>query len=419
MKFLKKKIILFVSHERSLNKLESFLIKNSSFEFYLLTNDKPAEYKTYTKYFKHIEISENYKINALNLPFDRIFKIICISEDLLSIAYEIEKRSKISNITLESVSTLSDKYLFYKYFKSNLPLPETIIPTTLSDFDIIKGPIFVKPNYGTGGKSPFEWGYTLWESSKKFLNYLINTNQLEEFLMKNKEGFSEKRFPLNKVRYMLQRYIDHEPIKYAPCGYINAKKVNIFFFIKMKRSLKKLDIGCVKIFDKHVWSVPTSEIDKNYYKTINHNLSTIAKSLNINNLYFSGPDYTFLDNKVFFNDFNPRPGHFMNLLDKDSENNIISRSLKNRSIVLKKHLLWGHVELPEGYIHNNLSLFHKKYYLSLESKIPSKGDKLNLSTGLQDKNSRGNICVFGKNESELFKFFNQAEKEINESLRII
>jgi len=139
-------------------------------------------------------------------------------------------------------------------------------------------------------------------------------------------------------------------------------------------------------------------------------LQTIITKLKIKELFFAGPDFHVYNDKLIAIDFNPRPGQFINILDKVNNYKIIKTCLEGKLPQIENKLLWGCSMLQPGKI--------KKYNHMPELDLVYNQHNTKITEGmlvpefqnLQNKSFNVNLDIIGKDMQELFTNYKQANQ---------
>lgn len=364
MKNLKN--VLILSHERSLNKAEGLIryFKKNHAHVTLFTDHEPSLFKEYVKLCDQIKISNCFDeriIFQTPIAFDSIFST---SENLLPVQSLLERFFNIENINDDAARILSNKFELSEFCRKigleNF-VPQSVIPTAEVDFHALNGPVITKPDIGTGHNSFFtEFGhldYRVWNCSMDIYNYLLEQDLLADFLKINREGKKTDRFNNKPCRIMIEEFIPSHIPTLCPCGYYKEGKLLIPFFVQNikvlenqsldplpfdLRSLHQSGLPIGRFGDFAVMTTDTSSVEPLQMQQIHRFLESMLSALNIRELFFSGPDFHFFEGEMKIVDFNPRVGHFFNLLDAANNGLLYENTLGGKNQPLNKsHLLWS------------------------------------------------------------------------------
>lgn len=432
--------IIIISHERSLNKAEGLLAAHKDDNVTLIVERTfDTNLRPYCAFAKKIIISKFFNIIDITKQIKSCDKIWCVSENLLPIQSQLESYYGIKNITPYAAEILSNKQLFDDFCR-NIGLgdyvPISITPSFYSQLDIFKNrEIFSKPDIGTGSNVFFPDSdqnvpsieYRRWNNKHHFLQYLKDKNFHNDFFELNKQGIYRERFNYKTCKIMIQEYRWGEEPSISPIGYVQDGKVHITCYLRTSKvkfgdildksktpvelhsNSKKSDIAK----DLAVWVVNKNEIDINRHEQIQYFMQTVIDSLNIQELMYAGPDFHISDNKLIAIDFNPRPGQFMNILDKVNNYQIFKNIKESKEVNINTQLLWGCAMLTPGKIKGLKDLSSMNKYLNVQNTELKEGIIVPEFQNLQNKEFNINLNIVGNSEQELFDNY----RKINQLLQ--
>ena len=429
--------IIILSHERSLNKAEGLLRAHSCDKVTLVVDSTPdQEYKPYTKEADRIIVSKGFDVVHITSKIKSCDKIWCVSENLLPVQSQLESYYGIDNLTPFAAEVLSNKQKFDDFCR-NIGLeeyvPMSITPTFHKQLDVFgSNEFFTKPDIGTGSNVFYPGSdqntpnieYRRWNNKHHFLKHLKDKESHNDFFMLNKQGIHTERFNFKPCRIMAQQYHWSEEPSIAPIGYVKDGNIKVLFYLKMSKvkfgdtldpsktpeelhsNSKQSDIAK----DLAVWIASVDEIAVDRHLSITHFMNTIVNKLQVKELFFAGPDFHISNNKLIAIDFNPRPGQFMNILDKVNDYTIFQDILKSKDVEIKKQLLWGCSMLQPGKISSVGNLEHITPFLNSHNTELEAGLTIPEFQNLQNKKFNVNFNITGSSEQELFDNYKTANQ---------
>jgi hypothetical protein len=432
--------IIILSHERSLNKSVGLIdyFKNNS--TITLVVEKPIYDRPYVNLVNEIIISTEFLMDDIIAKVKNCDSVISLSENLLPLQSLLESFYNITNINFNTATILSNKQLFDNHCrKINLGTmtPLSITPINESDLNIFQNdPIIVKADIGTGGNIFFpgdnfndpSFEYKKWANKEQFINSLKDNNIYEDFFNYNKVGIGIDRFNNVPCRFMIQKFHWSSKPSVSPIGYINNGEVKVAFYVKNYKinpdspidiDLEKCHINAEfgKISrDRAVMSLNVSDMDPCIHAKILNYLKTLVDSLDIKNMFFAGPDFHIQNETVMGIDFNPRPSHFMNILNTMNSGTIINSLIEGKEVQLKKHALWGCVLLRSGIIKSVGDLNNVRPYFNSENIVLKNDMVISKSQSLQNKEFTLNVNISGDNESDLIDKYHKVCSKIQEKI---
>jgi len=432
--------IIILTHERSLNKAEGLLVAYKNENITIVTDSSfDKNLRPYTVRAKQTIITKNFNLLEITKKIDKCDKIWCVSENLLPIQSQLESYYGIDNLSPFAAEVLSNKQLFDDFCRQiglGDYVPVSITPTFHNQLNIFENnEIFTKPDIGTGNNVFYPGSdqnapnieYRRWNNKHHFLQQLKDKNIHNEFFEFNKKGIYRERFNYKRCKIMVQEYHWSEEPSAIPIGFVKDKKVNITCYLKTTKVKfgdvlnpnktpielhsisKKSDIAK----DLAVWIVSNNEVDQDRHRKIEYFLQTVIDKLQIKDLFFAGPDFHISNNKLIAIDFNPRPGQFMNILDKVNNYTILSNIINGTPIEIKTQLLWGCTMLTPGKIKSIDNLDNLKSFFNAQNIDLKSGTVIPEFQNLQNKDFYFNLNITGNSEQELFDNY----KKINQLLQ--
>lgn len=382
--------ILILSHERSLNKAKAFILSwGRECELFLVTEREIAKQKKYVQPCRCFVV-ENFQEDIIRQQVPFCDFILTISENLLPLQAKLEKYYGLNQLSENAARVLANKYLFDRHCEQDglkKFVPPSVVPQTEGDFFKVSGPVILKSTIGTGGypmlekfESRFQgMDYKVWNSGKELVDFLKDRNLLNSFLDLNTKSFRSSRFNAVEARMLLQSYIPSEVPSYTPCGFIKDGVVRICFYVRNHKVCADENMGVLHpphfakipqsaVGDLSVTSVDVDDVPAELHASMQNYLQCLASSLDIRQLFFSGPDFHVFQNHLYAIDFNPRPGHFFNLIDHEN-NGLFTKLFWSNSFYNTKswnRLRWSTVRLPQGAFLKQDQLEKMSHFMSEE-----------------------------------------------------
>lgn len=421
--------IIILSHERSLNKCEGLLNAYQNENVILvLEQETDLSKKPYVKKANRTIISKGFDILSITNKIKSCDKIWSVSENLLPIQSQLEAYYGIKNLNPYAAEVLSNKQMFDNFCRNvglGSYVPKSVTPLSHEQLDIFEHEeFFTKPDIGTGSNVFYPGSYQnipdieyrRWNNKNHFLTHLENKNLDSNFFDLNQSGMCNQRFNYKPCRIMAQEYHWSDEPSICPVGFVKDGIIKILFYLKISKvkfgdkiSYKKNPIELHSLSEKSdiakdlaVWVVSIGEIDSETHNSITFFLQTIISCLQVKELFFSGPDFHKSKNGLIAIDFNPRPGQFLNILDKVNDDKLMPDIVKGNNIKIRKQLLWGCAILKPGKISYVNGLEYLAQYLNSNNTKIEEGVEIPEFQNLQNKNFNVNLNIVGKNEQELF-----------------
>jgi hypothetical protein len=434
--------IVIISHERSLNKAEGLIRAHANDNVFVITEIVPDLIKKpYMQQVKVVHV-KNFVLTEIVKRITQCDKIYCVSENLLPLQSQLESYFGIQNLNPFAAEILSNKQLFDNFCRDiglGDYVPQSITPTFHKQLDAFKNKeLFSKPDIGTG--SNIFWPgdnhnspsveYRRWNNKYHFLQYIKDKNIHNEFFDVNKQGIHIDRFNNKPCRIMFQEYIWSEEPSICPYGYIKDGKVYIDFYVKNSKikygevlnpdsdpiqshSVSKIsDI----VRERAVWIVMKNEVSHDISALSQYFLQRLVDELKIKDLFFVGPDFHISGNRVVGIDFNPRPGQFINILDRLNPGNVIENFVKGKTIDIKNKLLWGCAVLKPGVIKDVKDMSHLQEYFNTQNVEIVPGMEIPEFQSLQNKSFNVNLDITGNDEQELFNNYIKVNQLLQECI---
>lgn len=426
--------IIILSHERSLNKAEGLLNALSNYNVHIVMDQVASkEDKPYIKLANNIIVSKGFNIIDIISNVKHCDKIWCVSENLLPLQSQLESHYSIDNLNPFAAQVLSNKQRLDDYCRLiglGEFVPASVTPTFHSQLDIFKNKqLFTKPDIGTGSNPSFFGNelnveYRRWNNKHHFLQNLKDKNKHNDFFSSNKKGIHTERFNYQPCKIMVQEYFWSEEPSLIPVGVVRNGIVNNLCYLKTTKVKygEQLDANKTPVElhsnsrtsdiakDLAVWIVTNDEIDADRHNKMQHFLQTLITNLQIKDLIFTGPDFHVNNDKLIAIDFNPRPGQFMNILDKVNDYKIFENIVANKEVTINNQLLWGCSMLKPGTITELSGVNKINKYLNAENTELATGMIIPKFQNLQNKAFNVNLNIVGKNEQELFNKYKQVNQ---------
>ena len=434
--------VLILSHERSTNKAEGFLHAYGDNCTLVVDYMPDTDEKPYIAYINNIIVDKYFDIVNITNQVKTVEKIWCVSENLLPLQAQLESYYGIQNLTPYAAEVLSNKQRFDDYCRSiGLEdfVPESITPTFHNHLSKFKNKeIFSKPDIGTGSNVFFPGDnqntpsieYRRWNNRHHFLKYIKDKKIHNKFFELNQSGIYSDRFAFKQCKIMFQEYFWSEKPTVAPYGYIHNGKVNILFYVNCSKinfgetvdplsdpieshtTSRTSDIGR----ERAVWISMPDEIDSDFHKKSLYFLQTITDKLKIKNLFFAGPDFHVIDKETKAIDFNPRPGQFINVLNRINNHTIIDNMLLGKQVVINKKAMYACPILKPGIINEVKNLETIKPWLTDDHTKLQKGVVIPEFQHLFNKAFNLTLYIDGKNEQELFERYKKLNQLLQECI---
>jgi hypothetical protein len=435
--------IVILSHERSLNKAEGLLRAHKHDIVTLVIDHKTnVALKPYVALASNLVIVKNFDIVQITKIVTKCDKIWCVSENLLPVQSQLESYYGIDNLTPYAAEVLSNKQMFDDYCRSiglGKYVPKSVTPTFHDQLSVFQNnEIFSKPDIGTGSNVFFpgdkqntpQIEYRRWNNRHHFLKFLSQSNIHNKFFDLNKVGMYEERFNNKPCKIMVQEYHWSNEPSIAPIGFVKDGKVNTLFYLKISKvkygdsidpasnpieshsTSKASDIAK----DRAVWIATADEIDNGTKNKINTFLQSLITGLKIKDLIFAGPDFHISNDRLIAIDFNPRPGQFMNILDKYDVNCVFDGIVNNVPVVIKERLLWGCAVLTPGVIRSVRHNPIVNTWLNQQNTKLENGMQIPEFQNLQNKAFNVNLDITGKSEQELFDKYKSINQLLQDSI---
>ncbi len=414
--------IVVISHERSLNKAETIINNlHISNEIFLVVEQKISAHKTYANKCHQIIEAPSFDVEIIKSKISHCDKVFCVSENLIPVQSELEKYFGISNISNLASKVLSNKFELHKFCMSNQLenfCPKTIIPCSEEMLDVFSGKVIVKPDIGTGSNrflpNKFcDLEYKVWDSARDLISFLKKLDLADLFFQINKESIKINRFNYKPCKMLVQSFITNDVPVYAPCGLYKNGVAKISFFVKTNPALVNYSKGMADVGNKEVYSVPVHEVPQEILSKSKVFIEKLLTSLNVKEIFFSGPDIYPSKGSFYAIDFNPRPGHFFNLIDKINNGSVFESTWSGKRADIFKNLHWKAIKVDQTDV---TSLNWIQRYISCippEARNFKVGDSLPRYPTLQSNPRAIQLMVSGDSDLDIRNKLDQISNEIN------
>lgn len=343
-------------------------------------------------------------------PYDRIYTV---SESLLPLHAKLEKLWGLNNISEKAADILSDKSKMDNWcidlgLKSIVPY--SFIPTKDTDLDVFENtPFIIKPIIGSGAK-PGGLNYLSFKNKKEFLLHAD-----ESFFEDNKKGKIDKEFNNRKNYYMAQEQLPEHAIMWGPYGYVNDKGYfKILMWCRGKVAYNQIDEYSYETKNAEWMSFDEKDVPKDVIETANNFFNKLITSLNLRNMFFSGPDFYKWDNTIKYIDCNPRLGQGLQQMDDVHNGEIVSKILNDKPYNINKQIYWVASKLKPGKIKSVKDISHlKDYWCKTNNNRLRPGETIPKFTHLTtEKTPRISFLITGANETEMQRKYQSVNTEL-------
>lgn len=347
-------------------------------------------------------------------PYDRIYTV---SESLLPLHAKLEKLWGLNNISEKAADILSDKSKMDNWcidlgLKSIVP--HSFIPTKDTDLDVFENTSFIiKPIIGSGAK-PGGLNYLSFKNKKEFLLHAD-----ESFFEDNKKGRLDKEFNNRKNYYMAQEQLPEHAIMWGPYGYVNDKGYfKILMWCRGKVAYNQIDEYSYETKSAEWMSFDEKDVPKDIIETANNFFNKLITSLNLKNMFFSGPDFYKWDNTIKYIDCNPRLGQGLQQMDDVHKGDIVSKILNDKPYNINKQIYWVASKLKPGKIKSVKDISHlKDYWCKTNNNRLRPGETIPKFTHLTtEKTPRISFLITGANETEMQKKYQSVNTELQKCI---
>ena len=349
-------------------------------------------------------------------PYDRIYTV---SESLLPLHAKLEKSWGLNNISEKAADILSDKSKMDKWCIDNglnSIVPHSFIPTDHTHLDVFKDtPFIIKPIIGSGAK-PGGLNYLSFKNKQEFLLHI--DLHFPYFFDDNKKGKLDSEFNNRNNYYMAQEQLPDHSVLWGPYGYVNdIGKFKIVMWVRGKVAYNQIDEWSYESKNSEWMSFDEKDVPTDVVETANNFFSKVITSLNLKNMFFSGPDFYKWEDTIKYIDLNPRLGQGLQQMDDVHKNKIISKILNDEPVSFDRQIYWVASKLKPGKIKSLKNINHLKGYWC---KTNSKGDKA-IGPGKTipkfthitiEGVTRVSFLITGDNESNMQKTYQTVNAEL-------
>ena len=350
-------------------------------------------------------------VTSVTSNFDSITeqhdRIWTLSESLLPVQAKYDKLWNVGDMTTSAANVLTNKKSFDDFCRKiglEEIVPKSVIP--LSPKDIFDGPSIIKPTVGSGTKLD-GISYTSYYTKDELL-----MNLPSNFFNINRIGYRDPKFNNSLTHYMVQEKLPFESVIHAPYYYIdNNSNGKILFWVRGK--IKRIVTNNNQFLDHpgsfHV--VPQDEVPTAVIEHANTLFEYITDFLQVKNIFFSGPDFYYYDNKVKYIDCNPRIGQGVQLTN-DIQPGYLRQIISGQDVELKNRWLWHTADLKPGKIKSVGDYSHlEKYIVKETSNKLIKGTTVKEQSNISDSRFNFNFIITGKDEPDMYKTYRAVQSE--------
>jgi len=346
-------------------------------------------------------------------PYDRIYTV---SESLLPLHAKLEKLWGLNNLSEKAADILSDKSKMDNWC-NNLGLksivPYSVIPTDHTHLDVFKDtPFIIKPIIGSGAK-PGGLNYLSFKNKKEFLLHI--DLYYPYFFDENKNGKLDSEFNNRNNYYMAQEQLPIHSVMWGPYGYVNDKgKFKILMWVRGKVAYNQIDEYSYETKNSEWMSFDEKNVPTDIVETANNFFNKIITSLNLKNMFFSGPDFYKWGNNIKYIDLNPRLGQGLQQMDDVHKNKIISKILNDEPFSFDRQIYWVTSKLKPGKIKSLKNISHLMgYWCKTNSKNLRPGQIIPEFTHVTIEGvPRISFLITGDNETEMQRKYQSVNTEL-------
>lgn len=343
-------------------------------------------------------------------PYDRIYTV---SESLLPLHAKLEKSWGLNSISEKAADILSDKSKMDNWCISldlKSIVPHSFIPTKDTDLDVFEDtPFIIKPIIGSGAK-PGGLNYLSFKNKKEFLLHADKS-----FFEDNKKGKLDSEFNNRKNYYMAQEQLPEHAIMWGPYGYVNDKGYfKILMWVRGKVAYNQIDEYSYETKNSEWMSFDEKDVPKDVIETANNFFNKLITSLNLRNMFFSGPDFYKWDNTIKYIDCNPRLGQGLQQMDDVHKGEIVSKILNDKPYSINKQIYWVASKLKPGKIKSVKDFRHLKgYWCKTNNDRLRPGETIPKFTHITtEKAPRISFLITGVNEADMQRKYQSVNTEL-------
>jgi len=347
-------------------------------------------------------------------PYDRIYTV---SESLLPIQAKLEKQWGLKNVSEKAADILSDKSKFDSWCGTiglQDLIPYSIRPTNPGHLDRFKeSPFIIKPIIGSGGK-PGGLNYISFKNKRDFL-LSIDTS----FFTENEKGWEDSEFNNRINHYIAQEQLPTESEMWAAYYYVNETGVlKDLLWVKGKVGYNQIDEYKYETKCIEWMSVNKEDVPKDIIYECQRFMERLVATLNLRNMFFSGPDFYKFNNVIKTIDCNPRIGQGLQQMDSVHDYTIVPKILKGKPFSYNKQMLWKIADLKPGKIKSVKDLSHlKEYWCKTNNDRLKPGETIQKFTHItSERVPRIAFLITGINESDIRKKYQTVNNQLQECI---
>jgi len=352
-------------------------------------------------------------------PYDRVYTI---SESLLPIQAKLEKQWGINNVSEKAADILSDKSKMDNWcidIGLNSIVPHSVIPTDHTHLDVFENkPFIIKPVIGSGAK-PGGLNYLSFKNKKDFLLHAESS-----FFEDNKKGKSDGEFNNRNNYHMAQEQLPDDAVLWGPYGYVNDKReFKILLWARGKTAHNQISQYSYETKGSGWMSFDAKDVPKDVIETADNFFNKLIPSLNLKNMFFSGPDFYKWEDTIKYIDCNPRLGQGLQQMDSIHRNEIMPKVLNDESVSFNKQFYWVASKLKPGTIKSVKDISHlSNYFVSTNNHLDrlKPGKTIPKFTHITaDRQLRISFLITGADENEMEKTFNLVNTELQNCIEYV
>ena len=344
-------------------------------------------------------------------PYDRIYTV---SESLLPLHAKLEKSWGLNNISEKAADILSDKSKMDSHCRYQIGLgsivPHSVIPTKDADLDVFENtPFIIKPIIGSGAK-PGGLNYLTFKNKKEFLLHAGTS-----FFDDNKKGKLDGEFNNRKNYYMAQEQLPDRSTLWGPYSYVNDKgEFKILLWVRGKVGYQQIDEYSHESKNSEWMSFRDEDVPTDVKETAHNFFSKVITSLNLKNMFFSGPDFYKWEDTIKYIDLNPRLGQGLQQMDDVHKNKIVAKVLNDEPVSFDRQIYWVSSKLKPGKIKSVRDIRHLKgYWCKTNNDRLRPGETIpKLQHITTEKAPRISFLITGDNESDMQKTYQTVNAEL-------
>ena len=350
-------------------------------------------------------------------PYDRVYTI---SESLLPIQAKLEKQWGITNVSEKAADILSDKSKMDNWCINlgfDSIVPHSLIPTDHTHLDVFENkPFIIKPVIGSGAK-PGGLNYLSFRNKKEFLLHAESS-----FFDDNKKGKLDSEFNNRKNYYMAQEQLPDHSTLWGPYGYVNDKQeFKILLWVRGKTAHNQISQYSYETKGSGWMSFDVKDVPKDVIETADNFFNKLITSLNLKNMFFSGPDFYKWEDTIKYIDCNPRLGQGLQQMDDIHRNQIMPKVLNDKLVSFDSQIYWVNSKLKPGKIKSVKDISHlNEYFCKTNNDRLRTGETIPKFTHITvEKAPRVSFLITGADENEMEKTFNLVNTELQNCIEYV